>query len=651
MPYVKTDSQYYAAIANAIRSKNGLSTQYLPSQMAAAILAIPSGSGGGGNAVTYSQENSSVTAFIANVTYDPTDYTTSQIDTYADPTTDYEKDEPSGVTLTLPNGTLTVTDGVTGVSYSENISAGSKTIYNLAPGADSNYRVTSDDSVVAEGVLRPTGTVRMIKTDNAENVRDLGGWACDGGTVKYGLLYRGGSITSADREVLVNRVGIAHELSLLGTDTTETQSSLGSDIGFTKLNNYVWYSLLDQGGTAEAWVTILRCVFNCVHNGTPVYFHCGAGADRTGTVAYVIETLLGVSQSDCDKDYELTSMSPQKRRRNGDGNIKDLVAEINAIPGTSFKQKLINWVVGLGFTASEINDFRQRAINGNPAAVSAETILTVTQNLTNVVSNNNAQQMPSGGVYNAKILPYAGYRISSVGITMGGTNITQSAWNGVEYATRYTVSWNITNCTTTNNATNIAEGSAFTATIYPLEGYEITNVLITMGGINVSNYYTSGTITIPNVTGNIEITITATAAQVNYTNLVPTSVDTDGNVFNTTGYKNGYRIGGDSSEKAAAGCVCTGFIPVAKGDVIRFTGVDWNVEDTGSSYSGLCYLNELASNAVARAVTSSRSGNVTLTKTDGVYYYTVNHASTNYIRISAVGDGATMIVTKNEPIE
>lgn len=46
MAIVTTDNQHYSAIANAIRAKNGLTTTYLPSEMAAAITAIPTGGGG-----------------------------------------------------------------------------------------------------------------------------------------------------------------------------------------------------------------------------------------------------------------------------------------------------------------------------------------------------------------------------------------------------------------------------------------------------------------------------------------------------------------------------------------------------------------------------------------------------------------------------
>lgn len=45
MAIVTTDNQYYSAIAGAIRGKNGEATLYKPSEMAAAISALPTGGG------------------------------------------------------------------------------------------------------------------------------------------------------------------------------------------------------------------------------------------------------------------------------------------------------------------------------------------------------------------------------------------------------------------------------------------------------------------------------------------------------------------------------------------------------------------------------------------------------------------------------
>ena len=92
-------------------------------------------------------------------------------------------------------GTLTIVDGYTGNSVSQPVSAGAITVYNCTPGATSKFVLTdSGGNIVQQGLIKPTGTCRMINMLNVDNVRDLGGWSCDGGTVKYGKLFRGGEM-------------------------------------------------------------------------------------------------------------------------------------------------------------------------------------------------------------------------------------------------------------------------------------------------------------------------------------------------------------------------------------------------------------------------------------------------------------------------
>ena len=43
-----------------------------------------------------------------------------------------------------------------------------------------------------------------------------------------------------------------------------------------------------------------------VVNHEVVFFHCTIGTDRTGTMAYFLEGLLGVSNEDRLRDYEMT---------------------------------------------------------------------------------------------------------------------------------------------------------------------------------------------------------------------------------------------------------------------------------------------------------------------------------------------------------
>ena len=48
----------------------------------------------------------------------------------------------------------------------------------------------------------------------------------------------------------------------------------------------------------------MRQVTNQNHES--VFFHCTIGTDRTGTIAYFLEGLLGVSEEDRLRDYEMT---------------------------------------------------------------------------------------------------------------------------------------------------------------------------------------------------------------------------------------------------------------------------------------------------------------------------------------------------------
>ena len=76
--------------------------------------------------------------------------------------------------------------------------------------------------------------------------------------------------------------------------------------------------------------------------------------------------------------------------------------------------------------------------------------------------------------------------------------------------TRYTITNNLTNVSTSNSANSIAEGSSYEAKLSVSTGYNIGNVSITMGGVDItSTCYNNKTISISSVTGDIVITAEA----------------------------------------------------------------------------------------------------------------------------------------------
>lgn len=379
-----------------------------------------------------------------------------------------------------------------------------RTFCNQVPGVETAFVAEG-----AFGTVEPLDPVRFINTAFARNVRDLGGWACDGGRVKYGLLFRGGFPTAADRPVLVEELGIRHDLDLRGGAEAPVieASLLGADVHFTQPKNYNMYTLDDT----QTWRENLTAVFDAVAHNEPMLFHCSAGADRTGTLACVLEGLLGVSTSDIDKDYELTSFY-SLRQRNG-ADWQKLIGQINARPGDSFRDRCVDFVGSLGFTAAQINAFRAAMIDGTPEQIQMDsTPLNVYCTLPEGINSDNEQQtLTQYQSYETQIQCVSGIVIRSVKVTMGGSDITASVWKGTPANLMHSVKADLKWCKLDNVRQRVVDGQGYVAYVTADTGYGLNGaqVKITMGGQDMAKYYSSGVIAIPNVTGDLEITIVA----------------------------------------------------------------------------------------------------------------------------------------------
>ena len=124
-----------------------------------------------------------------------------------------------------------------------------------------------------------------------------------------------------------------------------------------------------------------------------------------------------------------------------------------------------------------------------------------------------------------------------------------------------TVKTTLTGCTGSNAAAAVEDGAAYTTTLTPKNGYTFDTVTVSMGGTDITaTAYNAatGVVSIARVTG--DITITATASKpVTYTNLVPTAVDSSGA---SMPYQNGYNLSSSGNAQSGSGFVTSGFIPL-----------------------------------------------------------------------------------------
>ena len=627
------------AIANAIRAKDGSAATMTLDQMPEKITALSSNV-----AVEWHQCPELVRNYLANVVYDPDDYTVSYIDEYAPATAVVSNYKPIGKTI----------DG--------------ETYYNNVPNVSSPFATEN-----AAGTLKPLDALRWIKTreNSAEawNVRDLGGWACDGGTVKYGLLIRGGKLAAADRTVLVEKLGVQHDLDLrgregggAGDEPEMAESPLGRDVWYTRTQQYAWYALTP----VSSWQIYLRCVIDAVTHREPVYFHCTAGADRTGTLACVLEGMLGMSQSDIDKDYELTcfysgTSSDSAARRRNETDWTGLINAINAVPGDSFRDKCVHFAVGTcGMSMYDINAYRAAMIDGTPETL--HWYQTITKNLTGCTISNAATQVDYGEAYTATIAAESGKTITSVVVKMGGVDITSTAYTADSGAINiakvtgavtitaaasvpsvtYNITRNLTNCASSNTANTIAEGASYTTTLSPTGTYKkLGAITVTMGGTDISASAVSGsTVSIASVTGNIVITC---AAEI--TNIIDTIGISANTRLSTSSGENrtqsGYAAIGANKDAAS-------LIHLVADDTLRIKGA--SLPASNDNYSAIALHNADGTFNTSTYLHNGFSWNgMTFNNVgDSVVVTTVGE---HYFRVSLIcTDASAVIATINEEI-
>lgn len=625
-------------IATAIREKNGTTTKYKVAEMGAAVRELS-----GSEAVEWHQCPEAVRNYLTAVTYDPSDYSTSQIANYAPSDAVVSNYKPIGIT------------------------AGSETYYNETPNVKTPFANSSK-----AGTLKPLDFLRWIKTreSSAEawNVRDLGGWACDGGTVKYGLLIRGGKLSAADRAVLVGEMGIQHDLDLRGRegggsgDEPEmTESPLGNDVWYTRTQQYAWYALTP----VATWQTYFRCVFDAVTHREPVYFHCTAGADRTGTLACVLEGLLGLSQSDIDKDYELTTFysgsgSDATARRRNESDWKGLINAINAVSGETFRDKCVHFAVGTcGMTMADINAFRAAMIDGMPETL--HWYQSITKSLTGCTISNGTVQVDYGERYTATLTPDRGKVLNSVIVEMGGVDISSSAVSGGDISivkvtsdvtitavasvpsVTYTVTRNLTNVASSNTANSIAENASYTTTLSPTGGYKkLGAITVTMGGADISSSAVSGNnISIAKVTGNIVITCKAVI-----TNIIDTIGISANTRLSTSSGDNrpqsGYAAIGANKDAAS-------LIHLTAGDTLRVKGV--SLPASNDSLSAVVFYNTSGTFITSTYLHHGLVWNNLTFKNSGDNVV-ITCSADHYFRISMIcTDASAVIATINERIK
>lgn len=175
----------------------------------------------------------------------------------------------------------------------------------------------------------------------APNARDLGGYRCgDGRVVRSGMLLRSEALTHAtDADLdLLRGLGLAMVIDLRGeaeaasfgpgpwagprahlptTDVTQTVLAELVSAGpnaeprdeevLVKIMVEMYRQFVADESSRSAFSAALNLILQTTGAGQPVLFHCTAGKDRTGWLAALLLSGVGVDRADVYADYLLTN--------------------------------------------------------------------------------------------------------------------------------------------------------------------------------------------------------------------------------------------------------------------------------------------------------------------------------------------------------
>lgn len=214
----------------------------------------------------------------------------------------------------------------------------------LVPGREYSYRIVDLKSKTVsplDSFYTKDSPVRYINLKGISNLRDLGGWRLEGGgRFRYGMLYRSGrlnsngnepNLSSEDLLLCQKELKIRTELDIRyasGDNGGQDKNCLDAEGFFYHFPlgqySYIFPPFLKTGIVSrkfDSYSTVsLKNIFSVLSEpkNYPVIFHCNAGADRTGTLAFLIEALAGVEEADLIRDFELTSFSRYGNRWRSD---------------------------------------------------------------------------------------------------------------------------------------------------------------------------------------------------------------------------------------------------------------------------------------------------------------------------------------------
>ena len=166
------------------------------------------------------------------------------------------------------------------------------------------------------------------------------------------------TLTDAGRAMLLETLGIRTDLDLRGG--AEIAGMKGSPLGDSVRWVNVQMTAYDGLAKDEGKKLVKACFDVFLDRANyPIDFHCIGGQDRTGTLAFLLEALLGVDDEELYRDWECSGFTNPNVWFRHDHLFNRIYDVINAYPGASTRERTEAYLRECGLTDADFAFLRK----------------------------------------------------------------------------------------------------------------------------------------------------------------------------------------------------------------------------------------------------------------------------------------------------
>lgn len=211
---------------------------------------------------------------------------------------------------------------------------------------------------------------RWIEVPGITNARDIGGWELPNNRrIRQGLVFRSSEmnshlfLTEEGKRILEEELEIRTDVDLRGEDEI-CQPALDKD-----RVAYFNFPVQPYEHIAESkYQQHYRGIFQLLADPRryPVIIHCWGGADRTGTVVFLLQALLGMEKELLTCEYELTSLSIWGERIRTSVEFQEFLQTLARYSprGSSLQTQVESYLETIGVSAAEMASIRAMLMEG-----------------------------------------------------------------------------------------------------------------------------------------------------------------------------------------------------------------------------------------------------------------------------------------------